>query len=76
MPGPKRGSGASAHRGFAVRDGDAALIAQLSPDHQAVLLATGGVAEIAAALSLAEGTVKSRLNRARSRLAKLRLVGG
>ena len=44
----------------------------LSPEHQAVLDATGGYAEIAFQLKLPLGTVKSRLCRARAELERLR----
>ena len=55
---------------------DHPLIAKLVPDHQAVLFAGGSYQEVRAAIggNVALGTVKSRINRARVELTKLRLA--
>lgn len=59
-------------KNFAITDADAPLLPMLSPAHRAVLSATGSYAEIATALTIAEGTVKSRIHRAKLALIALR----
>lgn len=51
---------------------DRPLLEHLSKIHREVLLAEGSYTEIAAALNIPTGTVRSRLNRARKALAGLR----
>lgn len=57
---------------FHIRESDFALFEHLSADHRAVLTTEGSYEEIAAALNIPIGTVKSRINRARSSVLKLR----
>jgi DNA-directed RNA polymerase specialized sigma24 family protein len=57
---------------FKVTDADAPLIDRMKPEHREVLRATGKYEEIAANLRLSVGTVKSRINRARHRLVRMR----
>ena len=51
---------------------DHGLVDHLSPAHQAVFFPRGTYKEIAAALNLPIGTVRSRLSRARTALKQLR----
>lgn len=51
---------------------DEVLIAQLSPDHQAILHQEGQMQEISERLGMPIGTVKSRLSRARAALSALK----
>ena len=57
---------------FRVMAEDTPLIEKLSRDHQAILKASGTYKEIATALHINVGTVRSRLNRARTALEALR----
>jgi DNA-directed RNA polymerase specialized sigma24 family protein len=58
---------------FQLQPTDAPLLEKLSKDHRAILEATGSYEQIAAALGINMGTVKSRTNRARARLIALRI---
>ncbi len=61
------------NRKFTITDADAPLIAKLSPEHQQMLARNkSSTATIAAELDLPEGTVKSRMHRARNALEALR----
>lgn len=57
---------------FHITDDDAPLIARLSKEHRDVLGTVGSYKDIATALSLEVGTVKSRIHRARASLVGLR----
>jgi len=59
-------------RGVTVQAGDKELLAYLPPSQQQILQVTGTYQQIAAALNVPVGTVRSRLNRARSALIELR----
>lgn len=59
-------------RAFNLTDADGSLIATLPANHREILSATGSYADIGAALNLAPGTVRSRLNRARAALVAAR----
>ena len=63
---------ASTFRGVGLEPGDERLLDHLSPDQRAILRAKGSYQEIAAALQIPVGTVRSRLSRARAALMKLR----
>ena len=52
------------------------LIEKLSAEHRAALMHTGTIAQIGAELGWKEGTVKSRVHRARNELARLRAEAG
>jgi DNA-directed RNA polymerase specialized sigma24 family protein len=59
-------------RNFTLTDADKPLLGKLSAKHREILGCTGSYDEIAAALNLNPGTVRSRLNRARNALERLR----
>lgn len=61
-------------RGFRILPSDHELIATMTPEHQAVLRVRGSYKAIAEELGLAEGTVKSRLSRARDALELKRIT--
>jgi DNA-directed RNA polymerase specialized sigma24 family protein len=63
---------AQKYNGFALRPGDEELLDQLSPQQQKILLSEGPYNDLAAALGVAVGTLKSRLHRARAALSALR----
>jgi DNA-directed RNA polymerase specialized sigma24 family protein len=63
---------AASFRGFVVLETDAQLIDELKPNHQNVLRLTGSYAEMIERLQVPSGTLRSRLNRARTALLKLR----
>lgn len=58
-----------------VTKADWPLLNKLSNNHCAALLATGSYADRSVLLNIPLGTVKSRINRARIELAKLREMG-
>lgn len=53
-------------------DADAFLLLKMGEAHRTVLLATGSYVERAAQMKVAVGTIKSRVNRSRAVLAKMR----
>jgi DNA-directed RNA polymerase specialized sigma24 family protein len=57
---------------FQILPSDSQLLEQMSKEHRDILTATGTYVQIAEALKIPVGTVKSRFNRARSRLIALR----
>ena len=62
--------------GFVITDADKPLIAQLQESYRVILLESGKYEAIAARLGIEEGTVKSRMNRARVALIALRDAHG
>jgi RNA polymerase sigma-70 factor (ECF subfamily) len=69
---PVPGSRAARLRGVALMQSDDPLLEYLSPPHRQILRAEGSYEEIAAALGIPVGTVRSRLSRARQALVELR----
>ena len=75
---PQRGlehpsrQGTSQFKGMHILQSDERLLALLSAPEQAVLLATGSYVERAKELGVPVGTLRSRLHRARTKLASLR----
>ena len=69
---PVPGSRAARLRGVALMQSDDPLLEHLSPPHRQILRAEGSYEEIAAALGIPVGTVRSRLSRARQALVELR----
>jgi len=59
-------------RRFILADTDKALVERLPENYRVILLESGPYTEIAVRLRIAVGTVKSRLNRARTALLALR----
>jgi len=59
-------------RQFALTADDKPLIERLSPKLREIISITGSYAQIGAALQIPLGTVRSRLNRARDALTRLR----
>jgi len=66
----------STFRGVGLEPDDERLLGFLSPDQRSILRAKGSYQEIAAALQIPVGTVRSRLSRARAALMKLRAEHG
>lgn len=64
--------GTPAFLGFVMYPSDKGLIELMPPTYQEALRATGSYADRAAKLNMPQGTIRSRLNRARERLVKLR----
>lgn len=60
------------HRNFKLSEEDKPLLDKLTLPHRQILLAEGSYSQIAAAIGVAVGTVRSRLNRARAALTKAR----
>jgi polysaccharide pyruvyl transferase WcaK-like protein len=60
------------YTGFALQPGDEELLDQLSPQQQEILRSKGPYNDLAAALGVAVGTIKSRLHRARASLSAVR----
>lgn len=60
------------HKGFTLAETDLPLLEKLSKAHREILTTPGSYEDVSAALNIPKGTVKSRTNRARSALVKLR----
>lgn len=56
----------------AITESDAPLIVEMGKTHREVLLASGSYEELAVQFSVPLGTIKSRISRARTELAKMR----
>lgn len=56
----------------AITEADAPLIVEMGKTHREVLLASGSYEDLAVQFSVPLGTIKSRINRARTELAKMR----
>jgi hypothetical protein len=69
---PARSRREAQFKGMLVLDTDEPLWACLGPNHKAVLCSNGSYEERAKELNLPVGTLKSRLHRARVKLAALR----
>lgn len=61
-------------RGYTLDEKDKELLGKLRPHHRAVLTADGTYKQIASALGVPLGTVRSRMNRARTALERLKNV--
>lgn len=68
----RRQHGVSRFKGFALTPEDEPLIAKLPVEQQQAIRATGTIEQIAAQLHIPEGTVKSRIHRAKVAITTMR----